>query len=48
MAINLYVRQTQLESGDMIPFDDAYAAWNESSEELKGSMKALFETLGDS
>jgi len=48
MAINLYVRQTQLESSDMIPFDDAFASWNDSSEKLKVSMNALFDSLGDS
>lgn len=45
MAINLYVRQDQYDSKNSESFEDAYANWNSSSQNLKKSMNELFQIL---
>ncbi|HRB20781.1 MAG TPA: class I SAM-dependent DNA methyltransferase [Nitrosomonas sp.] len=45
MAINLYVRPNALNLENSISFEEAYQQWNDSADELKSSMEALFKTL---
>ncbi|MEJ1242177.1 class I SAM-dependent DNA methyltransferase [Chryseolinea sp. T2] len=45
LAINLYVRKKTEETNSNTTFLDTYENWQQSSEHLRDSMKALFETL---
>lgn len=45
LAINLYVRKKTEETSSNTKFSDTYEKWQQSSEHLNDSMKALFETL---
>lgn len=45
LAINLYVRKKTEASNSNTTFSDTYEKWQESSEHLRDSMNALFETL---
>jgi type I restriction enzyme M protein len=45
MSISLYVRPDNSEANFVLPFEDAYYSWNNSSMELKKSMDELFQIL---
>jgi len=45
MAINLYVRPNALNLQDSVSFEDAHQRWDDSADNLKSSMEALFKKL---
>ncbi len=45
MAINLYVRPDSLVTDEKVCFASAYQQWQQSSDNLKGSMEELFKEL---
>lgn len=45
LAINLYVRKKIEEANSNTTFSDTYEKWQQGSEHLRDSMKALFQTL---
>jgi len=45
MAINLYIRPEQHNPADSISFEGAYTIWEDSSTQLKNSMKEFFKVL---
>lgn len=45
LAINLYVRKEAENNGGMSDFTEVFDQWQKSSEQLKSSIKVLFETL---
>ena len=47
MAISLYVQPMKLDSAQILPFEEAFEAWEESGRNLKSSMSELFKILGN-
>ena len=45
MAINLYVQPEKKNGSQILPFEQAYARWNDSGDNLKSSMNKLFQIL---
>ncbi len=45
MAISLYVQPKKLDSIQILPFEEAFEAWEESGRNLKSSMSELFKIL---
>ncbi|RWX44028.1 N-6 DNA Methylase [Candidatus Electrothrix aarhusensis] len=45
MAINRYVRSERFQSNNSVSFEEAYAGWQASSNELQSSMTELFKVL---
>lgn len=45
MTISLYVQPKKKEGSEVLPFNEAFDNWNESGNQLKSSMKVLFQTL---
>lgn len=45
MAISLYVQPKKKEGNEVLPYEQAFEEWNESSNNLKSSMNELFQIL---
>ena len=45
MSISLYVRTQELSMETVVNFEEVYDSWNDSSKQLKKSMKQFFEIL---
>lgn len=45
MTISLYVQPKKKEGNEILPFEQAFENWNESGNNLKSSMKELFQIL---